>query len=598
MTSKVKQKLELTWVGKERRPRLEPRILVEDRELSYSRESPEIMADDLFSDENDQLKTFDHNILIHGDNLLALKALEQKYAEEIKCVYIDPPFNTGEAFDNYDDGVEHSQWLKLMRDRAEYIHRLLKPEGTLFVHIDDNELAYLIVLLDEIFGRGNRVNIVTFKQGSATGHKSINPGLVTTTNYLVIYAKDKSMWKPNRLFTARERDSRYSQYISNFEDHYSKWKYETLSSAFASSFGMPARQAKKHFGDKYEEKMSEFVIRNADRVIRTARPDYNSVGQAVREMIDKSKKDPGEVYLLEREDHSNMYFKNGERWLFYKDKLKVIDGELISGEPLTNLWDDLLSNNLHKEGGVKFPKGKKPEALIKRVLELCTEPGDTVLDSFAGSGTTAAVAHKMGRRWVSVELGDQCITHVVPRIRSVIDGVDQDGISKSVNWQGGGGFRYYRLAPSLLKKDSWGNWIINKEYNAEMLSEAVCKHMGFTYAPSQKHFWMHGYSTETDFIYVTTGSLSQDQLKVISDEVGNDRTLVICCKAFMADAEQFPSLTLKKIPQSILYNCEWDHDDYSFSLNVLSDEDEDDFVGSGSEEVPESGKNTEELSDE
>jgi adenine-specific DNA-methyltransferase len=214
----------------------------------------------------------------------------------------------------------------------------------------------------------------------------------------------------------------------------------------------------------------------------------------------------------------------------------------------------------------------KPERLIKRVIELSTDIGDLVLDSFAGSGTTGAVAHKMGRRWIMVELGEHCQTHIVPRLKKVIDGEDQGGISKAVSWQGGGGFRYFCLAPSLLKKDTWGNWIINKAYNAEMLAEAMCKHMGYQYAPSQAHFWMHGHSTETDFIYVTTGSLSHDQLKVISDEVGNNRTLLICCKAFMAETDAFANLTLKKIPQAILDKCEWDHDDYSFSLNVLPDD--------------------------
>lgn len=602
MTSKPKQKLELTWIGKEKRPRLEPRILLEDKALSYRREAAEQLADDLFAGDNDAPQAFDDNILIHGDNLLALKALEQTYSREVKCIYIDPPFNTGEAFENYDDGLEHSQWLTLLRDRLEILHGLLSSNGTMFVHIDDNELGYLIVLLDEVFGRKNRVNIITFKQGAATGHKSINPGLVTTTNYLVVYAKDKSAWTPNRLFTARERDSRYSSFIENFHEHYSCWNLVPLNQAFASMFNKAYKEVKKDLGKDFEPKLNEFVIKNADRVVQPARPDYKSVGQNVRDAIDQSKSSPDKVHYLERKGFEDMYFKNGQRWLFYRNKLKLIDGQYVAGEPLTNLWDDLLSNNLHKEGGVKFPKGKKPEALIKRVLELCTDPGDIVLDSFAGSGTTAAVAHKMGRRWVSVELGDQCSTHIVPRLKSVIDGSDQDGISKAVNWQGGGGYRYFRLAPSLLKKDNWGNWIINKEYNAEMLSEAMCKHMGFTYAPSQKHFWMHGYSTETDFIYVTTGSLSQDQLKVISDEVGKPRSLVICCKAFMADAEQFPNLTLKKIPQAILHKCEWDHDDYSFSLNVLPDEDEEqDDIELGedeSEETPESEKQSTELSEE
>ncbi|AJE19547.1 DNA methylase N-4/N-6 domain protein [Azotobacter chroococcum NCIMB 8003] len=213
----------------------------------------------------------------------------------------------------------------------------------------------------------------------------------------------------------------------------------------------------------------------------------------------------------------------------------------------------------------------KPEKLMQKVISLATNPGDLVLDSFAGSGTTGAVAHKMGRRWIMVELGEHCHTHIVPRLKKVIDGEDQGGISKAVNWQGGGGFRYLRLAPSLLKKDQWGNWVINPAYNAEMLAEAMCKHMGFTYAPSQTYYWMHGHSSETDFIYVTTGSLSHDQLRLIGEEVGGERSLLICCKAFMADAEAFPNLTLKKIPRAILGKCEWDHDDYSFSIDLLAE---------------------------
>lgn len=556
----TKQKLELSWIGKHKRPRLEPRILLEDKALSYG---------DVDSE----------NLLIHGDNLLALKALEQKYAGKVKCAYIDPPFNTGEAFENYDDGLEHSQWLTLIRDRIEIIQRLLSIDGTFFVHIDDNELGYLIVLLDELFGRQNRVNIVTFKQGSATGHKSINPGLVTTTNYLVVYAKSKQHWKPNRLFTARERDSRYSQYIVNIDEHYSTWKFKPLGSAFAESLKMKPSEVKKSLGDNYEKKLNEFVLNNAERVIRTARPDYNSVGQNVRYIIDLSKEKEGLILKLEREGYPDMYFTKGDRILFYKDKLKNVDGHLVAGEPLTNLWSDILSNNLHKEGGIKFPKGKKPEFLIKRILDLCSSPNDLILDSFAGSGTTAAAAHKMNRRWITIELGDQAYTHVQPRLKRVVTGVDQDGVSKAVNWQGGGGFHYLRLAPSLLKKDHWGNWVINKEYNAEMLAEAMCKHMNFTYAPSQTQYWNHGYSTETDYIYVTTGSLAYEQLKVISEEVGTERTLLICCKAFMTEGADFPNLTLVKIPRAILSKCEWDQDDYSFTLNVLSDSEQPDDIG-------------------
>ncbi|WP_042010388.1 site-specific DNA-methyltransferase [Aeromonas fluvialis] len=573
-----KQKLELTWIGKDKRPRLEPRIFLEDKNLSFQ------SSFEASNPESKPTQSFNDNLLIHGDNLLALKALEHQYTGMIKCVYIDPPFNTGEAFENYDDGLEHSTWLTLMRDRLELIHKLISKDGTLFLHIDDNELGYVIVLLDEIFGRDNRVNIVTFKQGSATGHKAINPGLVTVTNYLLVYAKNKKEWSPKRLFTARERDDRYSQFIYNYEDGYTSWDYKTLSSAFSETLGMKPAEAKKKLGEKYEKELNDFVLKNPERVIRTARPDYSSVGQSVRDVIDLSQKDPNTVFLLKRDGYSDMYFKKGERILFYKDKLKMVDGELVAGEPLTNLWNDILSNNLHKEGGVKFPKGKKPEGLIKRVLELCTTEGDFVLDSFSGSGTTVAVAHKMNRRWIAIELGEQALTHIQPRLKNVITGRDQDGISKSVNWQGGGGFRYLRLAPSLLKKDDWGNWVINKEYNAEMLAEAVCKHMGFTYAPSQTQFWNHGYSTETDYIYVTTGSLAYEQLKRISEEVGSERTLLICCKAFMAEGADLPNLTLKKIPKIILNKCEWDHDDYSFTLNVLPEEQDEEWADDDSEE--------------
>ena len=558
-----KQKLELTWIGKEKRPKLEPRILLEDPEKSYHAKH-RVSDNDIFD-----------NRLIFGDNLLALKALEQEFSGKVKCIYIDPPFNTQQAFEHYDDGYEHSIWLGLIRDRAESLRRLLSDDGTLFVHIDDNELGYLIALLDEVFGRANRVSVVTFKQGSATGHKAINPGVVSTTNFILIYAKNKSLWAPNRVFTARAgRDKRYGQFIENYEDPFSRWRFITLASAFAMSLGMPERGLKKTLGDLYEEQLSEFVMNNAERVVRLARPDYNAVSSEAREMIDRSKARSGEVLLLERESHSNMYFVNGERILFYSDKLKLIDGKYVAGEPLTSLWDDILSNNLHNEGGIEFPKGKKPEGLIKRCLDLATKPGDIVLDSFAGSGTTGAVAHKMGRRWIMVELGEHCHSHVIPRLKRVIDGEDSAGVTAAMNWKGGGGFQYYRLAPSLIVNDRWGNPVINPEYNAAQLAEALAKLEGFTYAPSEAHWWQHGHSSERDFIYVTTQNLSAEQLQALSDEVGPERSLLVCCAAFHGvtaakAAERWPNLTLKKIPKMVLARCHWGRDDYSLNVTNL-----------------------------
>lgn len=239
-----------------------------------------------------------------------------------------------------------------------------------------------------------------------------------------------------------------------------------------------------------------------------------------------------------------------------------------------NYWDFVReTKNLTKEGGVQFPNGKKPEALLRQIFDMCTNPNDLILDSFGGSGTTGAVAHKMGRRWIMVELGEHCHTHIIPRLQKVIDGEDQGGISKAVNWQGGGGFRYFRLAPTLIVNDKWGNQIINPDYNPEMLAEALAKLEGFTYMPSENLWWQHGYSSENDFIYVTTQSLSVEQLQVLSDEVGAGRSLLICCSAWRgitADqaAERFPNLSLKKIPKMILKRCEWGHDDYS--LNVAN----------------------------
>ncbi len=559
------QKLELTWIGKENRPKLEPRILIEDSEKSYG-------------DKNSE------NMLIYGDNLLALKALEQDFAGKIKCIYIDPPFNTQQAFEHYDDGLEHSIWLNLMRDRLVILQKLLATEGTLFVHIDDNELGYLIVLLDEIFGRSNRISIITFKQGAATGHKAINPGLVTTSNFVLIYAKNRASWAPKRVFTEKTgRDKRYSQYIENYNEEYRKWKFITLTTAFADSLGLPTSSLKKALGDQFEEKLFQFVLENAHRVIRFARPNYKAVGAVARSLIDESLQHKEQVMLLKRKKFSDMYFIKGERILFYADKLRLIDGKHIAGEPLTSIWDDVLSNNLHNEGGVDFPKGKKPEALIKRCFDLASSPGDIVLDSFAGSGTTGAVAHKMGQRWIMVELGDQCHTHIIPRMKKVINGEDSSGISKTLQWKGGGGFKYYYLAPSLLKEDKHGHWVIDERYNADMLAAAMAKHEGFRYHPDEQVYWKQGRSTEKDFIYTTTQLITVETLDRIREEMQQGESLLICCRSFQKVCEdRYPEITVRKIPGMLLGRCEFGRDDYSFNIvSMPVDPDAPDFVPSG-----------------
>jgi len=544
--SKVKR-LELTWIGKEQKINPEPRILLYDSSQSHG-------------DQNTG------NMLIHGDNLLALKALELEFAGKVKCAYADVPFNTGQAFEHYDDNVEHSIWLNLMKPRLEITRRLLSDDGALYLHIDDQNLGYMSVLLDEVFGRSNRLYTITFKQGAATGHKAINPGCVTTTNFILMYAKSKQKWTPNKVYTARERDNRYSQFITNPVDGYKNWKIITLMSGLANSLGITEKEARAIVKDN-PSVIDNFVISNCEQVIRYAKPDYNNVGANVRDAIDQSAAQSGEVIHLQREQHSDMYFVSGQRILFYKDKLKLIDGNYISGEPLTTLWDDLLSNNLHNEGGVAFPKGKKPEALIKRILELSTNPGDLVLDSFLGSGTTAAVAHKMGRRWIGIELGDHCYTHCVPRMKAVIDG-EQGGISKAVSWEGGGGYRFLELAETLLTTNQYGHLIVNPKYNATMLAAAMAKVKGYQYSPDPQFFWKQGRHGQNNFIFTTTMFMSPEYLDMIALEMAEDERLLVCCEAFdEACRKRQKRITIQKIPRVLLGRCEFGRD--SYDLNVV-----------------------------
>jgi len=530
-------KLELTWVGKYEKSKIEPRILIEDKTKSYGDPSSK-------------------NMLIHGDNLIALKALEKEYSGLIKCIYIDPPFNTGQAFENYDDGVEHSIWLSLMQSRVQILHRLLADDGTLFVHIDDNELGYLIVLLDEIFGRNNRVSIVSFKQASATGHKAINPGIVSVTNFIVIYAKDKTYWHPNRVYTDRgERDKRYGNYILNINDPCEKWIITTLTEAFAQAQGVSIKEARAIIKNS-PEKIDDFVINNCESVIQLVNPDYKNVGAATREYIDISRSNPDKIYRQVRDGYSDIILTGGKRIIFYKDKLKKIDGKYVTGEPLTSLWDDILSNNIHNEGGVDFPKSKKPEALIKRCLELSTQEGDWILDSFLGSGTTAAVAHKMGRNYIGIEMGDHAYSHCKKRLDMVVSGEDTGGISKAVNWHGGGGYHFYELAPSLLvKNDKLPIYQINPDYTFEMLCEAICKIEGFKYKPDDV---FHGNSSERRFIHVTKEFVNVSYLKSIASHLAVGQSLLVYGLSIQSDMNLPDNIEVKKIPKDLLEKCDFE----------------------------------------
>jgi len=535
--SKKKQRLELTWIGKDERPKLEPRVLIEDESLGYSVPLPDDASGTI------------ENLLIKGDNLLALKALEAEYVGKVKCVFIDPPYNTGSAFEQFNDGIEHSLWLSLTRDRIEALSRLLSDDGSVWISIDDNEGHYLKVICDEIFGRKNFIANVVWKSTDNSNNDAKKFSL--DHNSIIIYSKNPA-WLSNK---TRGSDDKYGHYKNLDEDPRGPW-------FDGNPLGSPA----------YRENLVYEVVSPQGHTIS---PPSNGWRWSKDTLQAKMK--TGEIR-----------FSSDGKGIRRRTYLWEQDGL-----PPSSLWIDLDETGHNRQAKLEqkrlFPERTKsewfatpkPEKLLKRVFEIATNPGDLVLDSFAGSGTTGAVAHKMGRRWIMVELGDHADTHIVPRLKKVIDGDDPGGVTEATGWQGGGGYRYYRLASSLLEKDRWGQYVISKDYKPEMLAEAVCKLTGFTYAPSQEHFWQHGHSTETDFIYVTTRSLVRDELKKLSAEVGDGRTLLVCCKAFTGPVTDLENLTVKKIPNAVLHKCEWGRDDYSLNIQdaptePITDDDLDD----------------------
>jgi len=523
-----KPKLELTWIGKDARPRLEPRILIEDPALSHHAAARH--DGDIFD-----------NMLIQGDNLLALKALEADFAGKVKCVFIDPPYNTGSAFEHYDDGLEHSLWLTMMRDRVEIIRTLLSEDGSLWISLDDTEAHYLKVLCDEIFGRMNFVANIVWEKADSPRNSARQ--FSTDHDHIFVYSKTPD-WRPKRLARTAEADSIYS---NPDDDPRGPWL------------------AGDPFANKPYSKGLFSITGPTGRVFSPPPGRYWRTSEERLRALDAD----GQVW----------WGPNGSA----RPSIKKYLSEVADLVPRTLWKKDVVGSNRTSKNEMRslFPgdasfETPKPESLVERVLNVATNPGDLVLDSFAGSGTTGAVAHKMGRRWIMVELGEHAKTHIVPRLNKVTDGADPGGVTEAAGWQGGGGYRFFRVAPSLLSEDKYGNWVISKDYNPAMLAEALCKHMGYTYAPSQNadEYWKHGQSTETDFIYVTTQQLTHDACKRIADDVGPDRSLLICCKAYSANPDAFDNLTLVKIPTAILKKCEWGRDDYSLAIHDLPAGDE------------------------
>ena len=531
----MKTRLELTWIGKDTRPKLEPRILLEDATKSYAA-SARLTDADIFD-----------NILIKGDNLLALKALEAEYTGRVKCIYIDPPYNTGSAFAEYDDGIEHSLWLSLMRDRFMLLRTLLDVKGTLWVHLDDNEAHYAKVLLDEVFGRQNFVaNLIWHKSYAVRSNADF---FSTSHEHVFVYARDRTLAQLGRFSRTDEQEARYA---NPDNDPRGPWQSVTMTISLVG--GARGRQFAK--------------TGKSDNIYEVTSP----AGQKVLPPANRCwSRNPAGFAELDR-DKRIWWGPRGDS----APRLKMFLSEADKGLLPTTLWSGAAEFGMNQDGvrelrdaGLPMFPTPKPERLLERILTIATNRGDLVLDSFAGSGTTGAVAHKMGRRWIMVELNEHCHTHIIPRLQKVIDGTDAGGVTQTTGWQGGGGFRYYTLAPSLLEKDKWGNWVINKDYNAAMLAEALCKLEGFTYAPSETLYWQHGFSTERDFLYVTTQNLSHEQLVGLSEDVGSERSLLVLCGAFRGNVNAFTNLTVKKIPKHVLARCEWGHDDYSLKIENL-----------------------------
>lgn len=529
------QKLELTWPGKDERFNPEPRILLEDTGKSYSKEPTE---------EGPIKPTFD-NMLIHGDNLLALKALEQDYTGQVKCIYIDPPYNTGNAFEHYDDGLEHSIWLSLMRDRLEILRKLLADDGMIFVQIDDNEQAYLKVLMDEVFGRNNFRECITLKTSTASGVNAVNvkrgERLFKLKEYILYYSKT-----PSSRF--------YPIYVKT--DFNFNYKYEVK---FENGRYTVKDMTTVYKGDDFKN----YCLLNFENMYSLEKNNQKA-GEKVKEVIKQS---------LSTDDvleFKNSYGKNVLIWrggVFTPLNERIIkDADEVSfGLLISDFWDDQIFQTNKAEGGVEFKASKKPEKLIRRILQLSTKPGDLVLDSFLGSGTTAAVAHKMGRKWIGIEMGDHVYSHCLPRLTKVINGEDQGGITKATGWKNGGGFKFYELASSLIVKDRYGQQVISDKYNADMLAEAMCKILDYHYKPDKEKYWKQGFSSEKSFIYTTTMSMQETSLSALAEEVG-DNNLLICCSAFRGNTNAYPNISVKKIPAAILKKCEWGATGYPFQL--------------------------------
>jgi len=559
-----KQRLELTWIGKNNPEydisNIEPRILEERKDLSYGDPDNE-------------------NMIIHGDNLLALKALLPDYEGKVKCVYIDPPYNTGNAFEHYDDSVEHSTWLSLMKPRLELLKLLLIKDGFICCHIDDSEGQYLKIMLDEIFGRSNylttfyiqvRYPAKTLKQDMAF-HKEIEQ--------VHIYRRDYGA-QPNQ-----------NEKISSLE----KFRFYIKEKSVGQKIQLGGKEVIVFKEGQYEILEKEGSAEGLKEIWASGTIlDGNSSGRFFRDYLTGRVSTDGLGVLYKVAGIGDDKF--GFRYFTGPKKKEATKGKYFQGVPLSqlenptavkftpieNFYDFAAQfGNCRNEGSVDFRGGKKPELLLQTILKHFSNTGDLVLDSFIGSGSTAAVAHKLGRRYIGIEMGEQAYSHVHKRLVSVVDGSDQTGISKAVGWKGGGGFKFYELAPSFVTTDEFGNPVIDSYYNDTKLIRAMCKLMNYTFAPNPKDYWKQGKGQGNNNIYVTTQMLSVAMVKQIVRHLGVNETLLICPKKFEPGCEKVDTrITIKKIPQSILKACHYGKKEYLLPIKerTIEEMDEEDLT--------------------
>jgi adenine-specific DNA-methyltransferase len=383
------------------------------------------------------------NLLVHADNLVALRALAKQFTNKIRCAYLDPPYNTGRTFAEYADARAPEEWDAMMGPRLEALRPLITDDGAVFVEIDDTQLASLTLLMDSIFGAQNRISTITIVRSAPTGHKAINAGPVHVSDFLLVYAKDRKKWRYRPQVRVREGfDPAYSTWLEDPDAKPSRWRFRPLKAAVAAALGHGSpRDAVRAVGrEAFVARVHAYALRKPRHVIRFAQPRYEAIGRAAQLVVDRSRESPERVFVLERDGRPPFIVRGGNRILFLADKVREVDGRPAIVEPLTNVWSDMPFQGIAREGGVVFSRNKKPERLVARVLAMASDPGDWVIDPFLGSGTTAAVAHKMGRQWIGIESGDHLTTLAEPRLRRVVDGADSTGVTSAFGFEGGGGF--------------------------------------------------------------------------------------------------------------------------------------------------------------